>query len=261
MTEIEKDKDFTITAVDRALDILIYIYRQGHPVRVSDIARDMGQHKSTIFRALYTMEKKGFIVKNPENETYWLGMKLFAIGSCVQEKMSITSLAQPVAKALYEKLHEVVNLSILELHAVNTPKIIVVHKEESDTRLLKANPSVGKFSDCHSSAAGKCLLAFSGEFDIDTTAPFALHKYTDHTVIDWDTFVKMIHEIKISGYALDDEEREYGLTCLGAPILDRSGHAIAALSIAGPSSRMKENLEHKIDCVIRAARQISNQYL
>lgn len=256
-----ENKDLTITALDRALDILIYIYNQGHPVRISDMARDMGQHKSTIYRALYTMEQKGFIEKDSSNDTYWLGMKLFAIGSCVQEKMSISSLAHPFARSLYEEFQEVVNLSVLELHAVDTPKIIVVHKEESDSQVLKANPAVGKFSDCHSSAAGKCLLAYSKEFDIDSVEPFGLTKYTENTVTEWKDFVAVIHRTKEQGFALDKEEREYGLTCIGAPIFDRRGHAVAALSMAGPSYRIEKELEHKIERVKQTADIISRQYL
>lgn len=257
----EQTDKLIVNALDRALDIMIYMYEQGHPVRISDIARDLGQYKSTIYRALYTMEQRGFVEKDPMNDTYWLGMKLFAIGSRVQEKMSITNLVQPYAKALYDELHEVVNLSVLELHGVDRPKIIVVHKEESDSQLLKANPAIGKFSDCHSSAAGKCLLAYSEEFDIDTVEPFPLCQYTEHTVTQWDVFVQMIHQVREDGYAVDLEEREHGLTCIGAPILDRRGHAVAALSIAGPSNRMDQDLDEKIQRVKYMADLVSQKYI
>lgn len=252
-------KELTIVALDRALDILVFIYKKGHPVHISDMAREMGQHKSTIYRALYTMEKKGFVTQNKENGTYWLGLKLLAIGSLVQEKMDITGLAHPYAKLLYDELQEVVNLSVLEIHAVTTPKIVVVYKEESEMQLLKANPSIGKFSECHSSAAGKCLLAFTDEMQIDTCQPFPLIKYTENTIVSWDRFIKEIQDVRRNGYALDQEEREYGLTCIGAPILDRRGKVIAALSIAGPSSRMNENMQYKIDKVVQTAALISRQ--
>jgi DNA-binding IclR family transcriptional regulator len=199
------------------------------------------------------------VTKHTDNETSWLGLKLFAIGSLVQEKMNITNLAHPYAKLLYEELHEVVNLSVLEIHAVNTPKIVVVHKEESDTQLLKANPAIGKFSECHSSAAGKCLLAFSNQYIVKEQQPFSLAQYTDNTITEWQEFLTEIEKTKKNGYALDEEEREYGLTCIGAPILDRKGVAIAALSIAGPTYRMKDNMQHKIERVMDAARQISMQ--
>lgn len=57
----EQTDKLIVNALDRALDILIYMYEQGHPVRISDIARDLGQYKSTIYRALYTMEQRGFV--------------------------------------------------------------------------------------------------------------------------------------------------------------------------------------------------------
>ncbi len=254
-------KDLTVTALSRAMDILLYIYKKGQPVHISDIARDMGEHKSTVYRALYTMEQKGFVEKDAVNDTYWLGMKLFAIGMRIQEKMSITDLVHPYTEQLYEELQEVVNICVLEMHAVDTPKVIVVEKEESDTHMLKANPGVGKYSDCHSSAAGKCLLAFSNEFDIDSVEPFVLREHTENTITDWEEFTETLHMVRSQGYAVDNEEREYGLTCIGAPVIDRSGNAVAAVSVAGPTRRMQKDFQHKVDAVMNTAEKISKKFI
>ncbi len=254
-------KDLSVATLSRALDMLSYIYDQGKPIRISEMARNMGMSKSTVYRALYTMEQKEFIRKNEENDTYWFGMKLLAIGACIQEKMTISELAHPYVKKLHDEFHEVVNLSILETRETQRPQIVVVHKEESSSHVLKANPAVGVFSDCHSSAAGKCLLAFSDECEIDKRKPFELKKYTEHTITDWETFVRVLYKVREQGYALDQEEREYGLTCIGAPIFDRQGHVTAAVSIAGPSRRMERNLEYKIERVKETAEEISRQYL
>lgn len=254
-------KDFSVAALSRALDMLIYIYDQGRPVRISEMARNMGLSKSTVYRALYTMEQKGFIRKNEENDTYWLGMKLFAIGERVQEKLTISDLAHPYAKQLHDEFQEVVNLSVLETRSTERPQIVVVHKEESSSQVLKANPAVGIFSDCHSSAAGKCLLAFSNEPGPDGMKQFELKKYTEHTITDWDTFIRTLHEVRENRYAMDQEEREYGLTCIGAPIFNRRGEVVAAISMAGPSRRMEEDLTYKIERVKETAAEISDQYI
>lgn len=254
-------KDLSVASVSRALDILIYIYDQGKPVRISEMARNMGMSKSTIYRALYTMEQKGFIRKNEENDTYWLGMKLFAIGARVQEKITISELAHPYVKRLHDEFQEVVNLSILETGSTKRPQIVVVYKEESNSQVLKANPAVGVFNDCHSSAAGKCLLAFSNCPEPNDMKPFELKKYTEHTITDWDTFIRVLYEVKENRYALDQEEREYGLTCIGAPIFDRKGEAVAAVSMAGPSRRMERELKYKIERVKETAAEISRQYI
>lgn len=254
-------KDLSIASLSRALDMLIYIYDQGHPVRISDMARNMELSKSTVYRALYTMEQKGFIQKNEENDTYWLGMKLFALGARIQEKMTIAEIAHPFTKHLHDEFQEVVNLSKLEYHSTDRPKIVVVYKEESSSFVLKANPGIGVFSDCHSSAAGKCLLAFSDDIDVDNMEPFELQKYTEHTITNWNDFLSEIHDARQNGYAVDQDERENGLTCIGAPIFDRNGHVTAAVSMAGPSRRMEEDFEYKIQRVKETAKLISQQYI
>ncbi len=256
----EESGKIKINSIDRALDVLIYIYKKQQPVRLADMARDMQESKSTLYRVVSTLENKGFLTKDPESGKYWLGLKLLAIGSCVQDHLGIGSAARPYMHELYEEVNEVINLSVLQLQAVDVPKIVVVEKEESNRQVLRANPSIGAFSNCHSSAAGKCLIAFTGQYDVFHVEPYPLTHYTEHTITSWDKFLDEIRSVQEKGYALDLEEREYGLTCVGAPILDRSGKAIAALSIAGPSYRMNSRLDELIDKTKTEARKISEMY-
>lgn len=68
-------------------------------------------------------------------------------------------------------------------------------------------------------------------------------------------------KIKEQGYAIDDEELEHGLTCIGAPILDKNNKAIAAISLSGPTIRMREgDFEYKIKRVIETAKSISELF-
>ena len=67
--------------------------------------------------------------------------------------------------------------------------------------------------------------------------------------------------IREKGYAIDREELEIGLTCIGAPILDRNGEAVAAISLSGPSSRiLAGNLEERIGAVCNIARRVSANF-
>ena len=73
--------------------------------------------------------------------------------------------------------------------------------------------------------------------------------------------MESLEDVKRKGYALDDEEREIGLTCIGAPIIGRDGSAVAAISVSGPTSRMNDgHIDEKIEMVVKTAWEISKEF-
>lgn len=249
-----------INSVDRTLDIVLYIYEKARPVRITEVANDLGIYKSTVYRSLQTLAHRGFVEQNPETDTYWLGLKFFTIGSLVHANLKVETIIAPFAKILHEEFNEVVNICLLDRNSFSRPKVIVIHKEQSTEQVLQANPSIGKPSDCHSSAAGKCLLAFDKELEIKDNPTFELVEYTPHTITNWNDLHNELEKAKTLHYAVDCDEREMGLTCIGSPILDKDGYAIATLSIAGPTQRMKVDFESKIQRVIEVAKLASMKF-
>lgn len=249
-----------INSVDRTLDIVLYIYAKARPVRITEIANDLSIYKSTVYRSLQTLKNKGFIEQNQETDTYWLGLKFFMIGSLVRENFKLENILEPYAKILHKEFGEVVNICTLDTTTAGFPKVLTLHMEESSSQVLRANPSIGRLSDCHNSSAGKCLLAFS-KTPITKDTPFPLRKCTPHTITDWDEFLCELQKTRELQYATDADEYEIGLTCIGSPILDKNGIAIATLSIAGPTQRMQENREQKIARVIEIAKLASERFM
>lgn len=248
----------TIVSVDRALDILLALYNRGTEMGVSEIGRELDIYKSTVHRTLATLEKKGFVYQNKENGKYWLGMKLYAIGLLVGEKFSLADLVKPYARELFDEFHEVVNVSILDKDSSDEYKSIIIYKESDTNNVLSVNPSIGSSSDIHVSSVGKSLLAFSKDVDIMKLSEKPLKKYTENTFTNWEDLIIELKDIRKKGYAIDNEEQEVGLFCIGAPILDSEGSAIAAISMSGPSARMKDqDFELKISKVVETAQRIS----
>ncbi len=250
----------TIGAVDRALDILIYLYHEGREKGISEMSRDLGLNKSTIHRNLTTLANKGFVYQNEDNGKYWLGMKLYAIGKVVEDNLTLTEIIKPFTRQLYEEFKEVINVSILETNAPDALRSIIIYKEEDARQVLTVNPSIGSSSECHCSSVGKCLLAFGKDVPFDKFVDKPLTKFTENTIDNWDDFHDCLKEVREQGYAVDEEELERGLTCIGAPILDRDGVAVAAISLSGPTQRMHEgDFDYKIKRVKETARLISAQ--
>ena len=251
-----------IVAVDRALDILLALYHNNGEMGVSELARDLDLYKSTIHRSLASLEYKGFVQKNPENGKYWLGMKVCAMGLLVGEKFSLADVVRPYAKELFEAYGEVVNVSVLDRDPEVGYKSVIILKEFSKSKVLSVNPGVGSSSDLHISSIGKSLLAFSKDIDLMSYAEQPLKRYTENTIVSWEGMMAELKKIRQQGYAVDNEEQEIGLYCIGAPILDKRGNAIAAISISGPTVRMKrEDLDEKIQKVVEISRRITQEAL
>ena len=228
-----------IVSVDRALDILILLYNNGKEMGVSEIGKALELNKSTVHRTLATLENKGFVHQNKENERYWLGIKLYAMGLLVGEKLSLADLFKPYTKQLFDEFKEVINVSILDTDSSDGYKSVVILKEVDNRKTLSINPNIGLSSDVHVSSVGKSLIAFTKGLDIEKLKN--LKKYTENTITDVDDILEELEKIRQQGYAIDNEEQEVGLICIGAPILGKDGNAIAAMSISGPSARMKQN--------------------
>lgn len=250
-----------IQSVDRALEVMIYLYHEGKETSITKIAADLGVYKSTVYRTLITLEARGFVRKNPETEKYWLGSRLFTLGKGVENKMGVQELIRPYVRKLYEAYHEVVNVSILERNSGDAYRSVIILKEESERQVLTVNPPVGSSSQCYCSSVGKCLLAFSKDIDLSVYEGGRLKPYTEHTITTVPALQAELVKVRERGYAMDREELEHGLTCIGAPILDHSGCAVAAISLSGPTSRMLSgDIEERIEAVRRIAREISSNF-
>lgn len=248
----------TIVAVERAIDVILALYNNGKEMGITELSRELGLHKSSVHRILVTLENKNFVYKNQENDRYWLGNKLFAIGLLVGEKASIIDMIRPYAKELFNEYKEVVNVSILDKDISNGYKSMIILKEFDEKAMLSVHPNLGSSTVAYASSVGKCLLAFSKNIDYAVIKNQPMIRFTDHTITGYDELIEVLKKVKEQGYAVDDEEQELGLTCIGAPILDKDGFAIAAISISGPSSRMRMgDFNEKIQKVKNIANKIS----
>lgn len=246
-----------IHSVDRALDILLLLQQEGKEMGVTQMSAALGMYKSTVHRTLTTLENKGFVQQNPDNGKYWLGIRLYSLGMLIRERLPIRNIAYPYAKALSEKFDEVVHLSMLDQNALSYPQHIIIDKIQGRQQVLSLTPPVGSSAPCHSSAVGKCLLAFSPRQYIQRFVGHQLPIFTDKTYGSWEELVGELDNIKKQGFAVDDEELEVGLTCVAGPILGRDGEIVAALSLSGPTTRIKARFEEIAQEVKKTAAQVS----
>lgn len=161
--------------------------------------------------------------------------------------------ARPHLERLAAETGETVHLSIL-----SDDKALCIDKLDT-SRSMRMASFVGFLDPLHCSGVGKALLAFQDEpvrQQLMTRMQFEAH--TPHTITDPERLAAQVAEIRIRGYAIDDEEIEQGLRCVAAPIRDHSGAVTAAVSISGPTTRVTDaNLADLVKAVQGCARAIS----
>lgn len=221
-----------IQSVDRALSILEFLALYGES-SVTEMAETMGVHKSTVFRLLVTLEARGFVVQEAERGKYRLGLGLVHLASAITADLELIRLAKPICEQLCNTTQETVNLGVLEQdYVLNIDQVI-------GTANVVTYNWVGQRNPINCTSTGKVLLAFLTEKEQQYTLNH-LSKCTKNSHTDKQSLLHELQIIRENGYGYTLEELELGLNAVAAPIFDRSGKAVAAISISGPSYRLSE---------------------
>ena len=161
--------------------------------------------------------------------------------------MEIVKVARPYIEELVEKCDETVDLGVYDKN-----EVVFVDKKES-TRSVRMVSSIGKRLPLHCTGTGKALLAFLPESEIDKVISRGLARYTDNTITTPEDLRRELAKIRTDGYAVDRQEFEMGVKCVGAPVLDPDGRAVAAISIAGPAARITDERIPSLAEMVKAA--------
>ena len=244
---------YRIQVLDRAFRILDVLAEVDRELGATEVAERLHLHKSTTHRLLVILERQRFIEKNPENAKYRLGWRLFELGALAVSRLDLYSLARPYVTRLVEETGETAHLGVLRGGDI----ISLVNVESK--RSVRTPSTVGRRTPRYCTSQGKAMLAFMPE---ETAAEvirnLKFRTFTRHTITRPSRLKAELVEIRERGYALDDEEFEEGLRCIGAAVRNHAGEVIAGISIAGPAYRVGgERMRELIDAVLAASRQLS----
>jgi DNA-binding IclR family transcriptional regulator len=224
---------YRVQVLDRAAAILQALADAPTDLAPAEIAERLRLHKSTIHRLLMVLEQHGFIRKQADSGKCALGLKLFELGSRAAKGLSLRTHAQPFLARLVGETGETAHIGVLD-----EGDIVSVANVEGP-RTLRMPSTVGRRTPAHCSALGKAVLAFLPQSTVDELiARRPLSPLTSKTLITRSALVADLRRIRVRGYAIDDEEIEKGLRCVGAPVRDYTGLVVGAVSIAGPAFRI-----------------------
>ena len=256
LTTILPDQDRSLAGaqvVDRVVDILEAFTRLGPELGVSDISRALGLKKATTHRLLASLRRRGIVAQDPVSRRYRLGIKLWELGQMATTQVDWLDRVRPLLQELTERVGETSHLAVL-----NDGQVLYVDKVES-TRSLRMPSQVGRRLPAHCTGVGKALIAFLPEEVVrNLVARRGLAGFTSNTITDLRVLEQELALIRERGYSVDNEEIEEGLVCIGAPLRDHTSHVVAAVSMAGPSSRVRpETIEERSRAVVDIADRMS----
>ena len=218
-------------SVINSFKILEAISNSSSYIGVSQLSKETSLPKTTVFRLLETLHYLGLIKQN-DNQEYTLGRAFLKYIDKVKNQEDLVSISTPFLKEFASTVGETINLGILYNNEVIYLKSIRGERFTFRVQLLPVAP-------LYNSSLGKIFLStFSNEALEDYIHKTIFEKNTINTIVDIDAFKKEINKVKKQNIAYDNEEAEYGLTCVALPII-KSNKVIAAISVSGPTSRLK----------------------
>jgi DNA-binding IclR family transcriptional regulator len=244
-------RDYTVSAVDRALNVLETLAE--HPdIGVTEIAQRMGATKSLVFRLLQTLEARGFIDKDPNRSSYTLGYRMLYFGQRTEGQKLLISTSALILDELCVKADE--NIILIVRNGLNS--LIVATRESRHQMRLFAQ--AGRRGPLHAGGASALLLAYAPIDIQNAVLAGPLESYTNHTLTDPQALRQRWADIRAIGYYVVNGDLDDGAFSIAAPIRDHSGDVVAAISIAGPVSRLgRTRQQQHIERIRSAATALS----
>lgn len=247
---------YFIGSIAKAARVLSLFNENNRKLRNVDIHRLTGFNKSTVMRLLLSLEKVGYVEKDPGTGEYSIGVALFETGSKYLDQTDLHRQTMPVISELAGQCNETAYLAVLNGH-----EVIYLDRVES-SKAIRTTSRVGGRVPLYCTGAGKAILAFQEERQIEAILKAAKIKaFTPRTLTERGKILKNLEEVRKRGYAVDNQEYEEEIKSIGAPVRDRNGRVAASICVAGPIWLMSdENMEKKLAFeTMEAARRISQK--
>jgi IclR family acetate operon transcriptional repressor len=230
MTEQAKYAVKSVETAFRILDALKDLDGAG----VSELAAHLDIPKSTIHNYLSTLVQEEYVVK--DGSTYHVGIRFLEYGAYARVQLAIYEIATPEVDELAATTGELANLMVEE-HGRGS----YLHRARGD-KAVQVEAHVGTQVPLHGTALGKAILAHLPRERVDEIVEqHGLTASTPNTITDRETLDDELAQIREEGVAFDDEERIAGLRCVAAPILSKNERVLGAISVAGPSNRIRDD--------------------
>ena len=244
----------TIQSVVRALDVLEVLSASGAELALGEIASRSGLNASTCHHLLSTLAARGYVGQNPRGRTYFLGTKILELSSSRVRQFNLIDVAMPELRRLNQLTRETVHLAVMQGHELTMLAIL-----ESPHPIRVSTDGASKANAAHATATGKAILAWLPEMEIARViAEKGLTAFTDKTITNIADLMEDLRHVRRNGYAMENEEFQPGVVCVGSAIRDHLGAVIGSIGCSMPEMRAGDDLLDKTrDAVHECAKTLS----
>ena len=238
--------------VERALRVLDVLTEVETPMRLTELAQAVGLNISTTSRLLSSLERYEYISRDADTGRYRLSYKILQMANVVRDQAQIPELAQPILTRLMEATNETATANVL-----HQDQAMVIARVECASP-LRIVSQVGNHNPLYCTAAGKTLLAFMAEDEVDRILAKGMPPRTPRTITTPEAMKQELAKIRQQGFTLDRGERDEGLVGIAAPVRDATGQVVAECGVSGSEQRMSaEKIPALASHVIEAAATLS----
>jgi IclR family KDG regulon transcriptional repressor len=246
---------YRVQVLDRALAIIDALTDGRDDATLADLAERVKLHKSTVHRLVSILERHRIVERDAQTGRYRLGLRLFELGTIAVGRFNIRDRAHPYLERLLFEVDETVHLCGLD-----AGEVLYLDKIEP-SRSVRMASRIGRRNPVHCTSVGKAMMAYLPDQEQDAILrKHGLRRLTAKTITTPAELKAELRTIRERGYALDNEENEEGVRCIGAAVLDHTGHPVAAISVSAPSFRLPlEKVPVVAESVCRASRAFSEE--
>jgi IclR family acetate operon transcriptional repressor len=236
--------------LDRALDILEALASAEDTISLSELHEGLEISPATAHRLLRTMVRRGYVDQDQKTRRYGPGPKLLEVAarSTTNRHLDLRRVALPCLRKLTAETGETSNLVL----PYGTDEVVYIEQSKS-LQTVSIFTQVGYRAPLYCTAAGKAVLATFSEMHLENYLErTTLQPVTGHTLTDAEGLRREMEVTRQRGFAMDDEEREEGVRCAAAAVLNHVGACVGAVSVSGPSSRIdRERIFRELGPAVR----------
>ena len=227
----------TTSAIDKAIAVLDVISNCAAGVTITDIIEATKLNKIIIKKILNTLLDREYVFLDEKSGKYTLGFKSLELGISSLVNVNIVDIAIPHVKSLSNTINETCFLGVY-----NSGNVVYLYKSEGNNA-IHTSSNLGHMRPAYCTGLGRILLAHQSQDEIERILQSSLPQYTQKTITDSQQLNELLAKVRCENIAYDWEEVEEGLVCVASGIFNYSNEVVAALSIAGPSHRMHNQIE------------------
>lgn len=226
-------RTYNVPALEKAIAILELLAASEHALTTTEIFTPLGIPKATVFMLLNVLERHG-MVRKQDNNRYTIGVKLYNLGITYISQLDIVELSHPHLEALMRETRFTSHLGV-----IHDRRVLFIDKVEPNS-FIRFSTFPGMRSDIHMSSLGKAIAAYLPEHELDAiVAEVGLGAYTPNTITTATGFANELAKVRQQGFAVEDEEGELGVRCVGSAIFNNTGKVVAAVSVTALCSQIE----------------------